>query len=139
MRRLFIVLLLLTGTLYGQSTGNAYGNLLAASTDCSTVPCVSLGIRSSDSSAAIQLSGAFTGGVQFEATADGTNWASITPVAGPVLLPGSTSTGIWQFAVAGLSGLRVRPLIVSTGAIQVSINASSAPPPSRPPLKLGNF
>lgn len=80
--------------------------------------------------AAVQITGSWTGTVVFEGTVDGSTWAAIYlsqfGTANQQLVS-ATANGMWQAPCAGLQGVRVRCSVTGTGTATVSISASSAP------------
>lgn len=112
--------------LYGQVS--ATGNITAQGTDCTTTnACVSLTPPTGTSTTLVQLSGTFSGTVQFEVTADGTNWvASLGTVVGSTATTTTASApGAWRFTASGSLGFRVRCSTYSSGTVAVKINASN--------------
>jgi hypothetical protein len=72
----------------------------------------------------IQLTGTFTGTVQFEETLDsGTTWITKTvyPVSGGAGVTSATATGTWKFACGGSTNFRVRCSAFTSGPIVVDI------------------
>jgi len=72
----------------------------------------------------IQLTGTFTGTVQFEETLDsGVTWITKTvyPVAGGAGVTSATATGTWKFACGGSTNFRVRCSAFTSGPIVVDI------------------
>lgn len=72
----------------------------------------------------VQLTGTFTGTVQFEETLDsGTTWIAKTvyPAAGGAGVTSATATGQWKFANGGSTNFRVRCSAYTSGPIVVDI------------------
>jgi hypothetical protein len=106
------------------------GTLTASGADCTTVgACVSVAFSSTDNnSASIQLSGAFTATVQFEASSDnGTTWVAIsgTPLNSSTAVTSATTANTWKFNVASLTSIRAR-CSAFTSAPTVVIHTSKA-------------
>lgn len=80
------------------------------------------------SSLAIQIAGTFTGTVQFEGTADGTNWAAInmTPPNSSTPVTSTTAPGLWIGNCGGLREVRARVSDYSDGTVEAQINAAIA-------------
>lgn len=121
-----------TGTIITQGTG----------TDCSVSgTCVILGLQKNTGGVSINVTGAFTGTLQFETTVDGANWASVsvTPTAGGASVTTTTAVGVWSANVSGLNGIRVRASSLSAGiAPTVTIQASYAAAGSNPNVILAS-
>jgi hypothetical protein len=72
----------------------------------------------------IQITGTFTGTVQFEETLDsGTTWISKTvyPAGGGAGVTSATATGQWKFACGGSTNFRVRCSAFTSGPIVVDL------------------
>lgn len=128
MKRVVLLLFLLCSMGFGQSNPAPFvqTGLTAASTDCSTAhSCLTkLNLPASSASATIQLSGTFSGTVQFEAaTADGT-WVALNaiPLNSTTAVTSATSTGVWRANVSATSSIRVRCSTFSSGPINVTIS-----------------
>lgn len=110
MKRLLTVLLLLTAAAFAQN--GAQGTLTVANAACVSGSCVSVQFDSpSVGGATIQLSGAFTATVQFEASNDGgTTFVAIngTPANSTTGASSATTANVWQFNVAGYTNIRAR-------------------------------
>lgn len=79
-----------------------------------------------DSLGGLQLSGTWTGTVQFEASVDnGATWIALGgwPIASGVLsspiVTSATANGVWQFPMAGFTHFRVRCSAAMTGSLVV--------------------
>ena len=119
--------LLLTVAGYCQSI--ATGNITASGTTCATAnACIVALINQNTGGAMIQLSGTFTGTVQFESSIDNVTWVAIngTPLNSTTGASSATAAGIWQFNVAGAAYLRARASAYSAGPILVAISPSTA-------------
>lgn len=83
-----------------------------------------------DSSTAIalaQITGTWTGTLNFEASADGgTTWVAVRGVSGTATATSTTSNGNWRLMVGGYTQARVRFNPASSGTAVVAINTSSA-------------
>jgi len=77
--------------------------------------------------AAIQLSGTWTGTVSFDANTDGGNWQAIDgiPISGTSASSGSTGNGIFRFNVAGITRIHARFSTPTSGTVIVSIALSA--------------
>lgn len=80
----------------------------------------------------IQLTGTFTGTVQFEETLDsGTTWITKTvyPVGGGAGVTSATATGTWKFACGGSTNFRVRCSAFTSGPIVVDLTLTEGVDP----------
>ncbi len=128
MRKFMFLLSLMvsTGLAFGQA--QVSGNITAQGTTCGTTnACVTLTAPSGTSTALIQLSGTFNATVQFEITADGTNWVAAlgTVVGSTSTATSATAAGAWRVTASAANSVRVRCSTFSTGAVVVQINAST--------------
>jgi len=109
---------------------NISGSITAASSDCTVAAaCVKL-LTSADAGAvALTITGTFSATLQFEGSIDQVVWSSIQ---GTALTSGTatsaTSTGAWQFSVAGLRGFRVRCSAFTSGTATIALQASASSP-----------
>ena len=81
----------------------------------------------------IQLTGTFTGTVQFEETLDsGTTWITKTvyPVAGGAGVTSATAVGTWKFACGGSTNFRVRCSAFTSGPIVVDLTLTEGVDPA---------
>lgn len=125
-----LVLAFTLATAHAQQNGN-YGNITTAGTDCTVATrCVSYHFQKPDyGSATLQLTGTFSGTVQFEISNDnGATWNAIQgfPEATGAGVTSSTGTGVWQFEVGGFTDIRARCSAYTSGTISVVIAASLA-------------
>lgn len=136
---LLALLILLPQWAWGQvvlSDRSANGSLVAAWNGTGTAPANSAVLVSlpSQNGIAVQLTGTFSGTVQFEALIDQAraSWLSIngTPFAGGSSVSSATATGAWIFNVAGVKVFRVRCSTYTSGTIQVGIVSAAAVPPA---------
>lgn len=80
--------------------------------------------------AAIQITGSWTGTVVFEGSVDGSTWSAIYLSqfgSANQQLTSATANGMWQAPCAGLQSVRVRCSVTGTGTATVNLSASSAP------------
>jgi hypothetical protein len=86
--------------------------------------------------AVIQLDGTFAGTITFEGTANGGTWIAINGQAlgGTSGVSTSTTVGIFRFNVTGLTGIRCRYTAYTSGQCVITINISSAPTGTFPPI-----
>lgn len=80
----------------------------------------------------VQLTGTFTGTVQFEETLDsGTTWIAKTvyPVGGGAGVTSATATGQWKFATGGSTNFRVRCSAFTSGPIVVDLTLTEGVDP----------
>jgi len=96
----------------------ATGKITAASVDCTATSCVWIVTPPDVTGASIQLSNVWTGTVQFESSTNGSTWV-------PASTSSATSSGIYNFQMAGKPFLRARASALSGGTIQVDINTST--------------
>lgn len=106
------------------------GSITVVSAACATASqCVNQGLPSTAGSASVQVSGTFTGTLQFEATVSGSStWVAVSgkPLPSGVDVSSTTATGTWQFNIASLSNIRVRASAFASGTAVVVINYSTA-------------
>jgi hypothetical protein len=98
-----------------------YIGMIRSSNEEFSVPCDGF------QTAAIQLSGTWTGTVSFDANTDGGNWTAIDgiPISGTSASSGSTGNGIFRFNVAGITRIRARFSTPTSGTVTVSIALSA--------------
>lgn len=103
------------------------GNITTAGVDCSVATnCVSASL-SAVGAVGIQISGTWTGTVQFEANIDSANFKSasvlpIFPIAGSVT--STTANGTWTIPAAGVAQFRLRASALSSGTVAVTLLAA---------------
>ena len=89
---------------------------------------LSLGLNSNSGATVIQASdpaGTFTGTIQFQRTADGTNWVT-APSTDATPVTSATAPGAWQVNVAGYQAVRACLSNQSAGSLTVVITSSVA-------------
>lgn len=131
MKKLFflIAVMLTAVTMYAQPS--TPGSITASGTDCTTDgACVSTQLPPGNGGVAIQVSGTYTGTLQFEATVWGTEWFAVggQVANGSAVGTSTTSTGAWTFSTVGMSGFRVRGSAYTNGRADVIIQPSMASP-----------
>jgi hypothetical protein len=109
----------------------ATANLTAQDSGACTTAnaCLTLNIAPNMASSVIQLSGTWSGTVQFEAsTTQSTGFSAIlgTAVGSTSTATSSTTSGAWRFNVASVNYIRVRVSAYSSGTIVAAITASNA-------------
>ena len=115
------VLLLLSSPAQAQIIGT--GSLTAGGADCSVVArCAAFTLPAQTASLTFQVSGTFSATLQFEGTADGTNWVAVMAVN---LADGSSATSTaaaGQFSLnnSGLTAVRVRASAYASGTATVT-------------------
>lgn len=125
-----IVMALMASPAIGQD--RSQGILNAAGTSCPTAgACVTVMPTVNRTGAAIQVTGTFAGTILFEATADGGTWAAVVgvPQGGGTAASSTTTTGTWQFSLAGLAGIQARMSAYSSGAATTTVTASGGAVP----------
>ena len=131
---LALLLLLFCPMMLAQNQ-RADGTLTAQDSGACTTAgaCLSLRLNSNAGASVVQLTGTFSGTVQFEGSADGNTWVAIaaTPVAGGSAVTSATGTGAWGMNVSGLSYVRARCSTYTSGTVQVTITSSVAAANSR--------
>jgi hypothetical protein len=72
---------------------------------------------------AVQITGTWTGTITFEATVDGTNWATfnMTPSASGTDVSTATANGAWSKQNNGFTGVRAHCTASMTGSAVVTI------------------
>ena len=90
--------------------------LIAQSTNCATAgSCAILPLAANSASLTVQLSGTFSGTMQFEGSNDGGNTyvaVNATPPSSTTAVTSATATGLWRIVVSGLThpGYAARPI-----------------------------
>ncbi len=135
--------LLLAFPAFGQSRLTTYGNITAANASCAVAGvCVTLELPAEVSGVSVQITGTYTGTNQFEASADGTTYTSITgyPLPSGSGVTSTTSTGQWQFTATGMKYLRVRGSAHASGTTVVNIAGTSGAfiPPAAASVTVGS-
>lgn len=107
----------------------ATANLTASDTGACTTAnaCLIVTLKPNQSAAVIQLTGTWSGTVQFEAsTSPGGTFVSLNayPSNSTAGASSATANGAWQANVSGYSQIRARCSTYSSGTIAVSINGS---------------
>lgn len=119
---LLAALLLVAGTAAAQQIDT--GSITAGGADCSTAKrCVSIALPPQTVSTTIQVSGTYSGTLQFEASADGgTTWFSALAIklADGSSATSTTSTGLFAIANGGLTNVRVRCSAYSSGTASIT-------------------
>lgn len=128
----FLFMAILTVPAIAQDRAQGFLSAAATATCAAAAGCVTLAPIASRAGAAIQIDNTFSGTVLFEATASNGVWAAIVgvPQGGGALASSTTTTGTWQFSLAGLAGLRARMQPYTNGVAGVTITASSGAPPA---------
>ena len=72
----------------------------------------------------LQLTGTWTGTVQFEVTLDGITWVSRAAYSGTASVTSSTANGVFVLPTAGFTTVRVRASAWTSGAALVTVRAS---------------
>lgn len=74
----------------------------------------------------VQVTGTFSGTLQFEGSVNGTNFSAInaTPPNSTTAVTSTTATGQWQIAAGGMSYIRVRFSSYSSGTAVVTLRAA---------------
>lgn len=77
--------------------------------------------------AGIQVSGTFSGTLQFEGSVDCTTYASLnaTPPGSSSAVTSTTATGVWQASIAGLQCVRLRASAFASGTAVVTLRGAS--------------
>lgn len=108
---------------------------LSTTTCTSTVTtgCVTLDMRYNNpppSTVGVQLSGTWTGTVQFEGSVNGSSYVAVParPSSGGSWASSATTTGVWAADVAGLLYFRVRASALESGSVTVHVASSTARP-----------
>lgn len=100
------------------------GSITAGGADCSTAARCAIfeNLPPQWMNVTLQVSGTFSATLQFEATADGTNWVSVMAVnvADGSSASSSTATGVFSLSNAGYSKVRVRCSAYTSGTAVVT-------------------
>lgn len=78
-----------------------------------------------------EVSGTWTGQLDFEATVNGTDWVSVAAYPASTIsvgASGTTQNGEWSLAVGGYNAFRVKGNNVTSGSATVYLDASAAAP-----------
>ena len=77
----------------------------------------------SPGSVAVQIVGALSATITFEATVDGTNWVAFNmiPAASATAASTATAAGAWSASTGGFAGIRARCSAYSSGSPVVTI------------------
>lgn len=131
MKKLLLLLLLLTGSVFAQMSSTGVISV-SASACTTTLACVQVHLFSSPNfsttNATVSVTGSFTGTLQFEGSADNqASWVSIpgTPSAGGSAVTNVTAAGTWTFSIAAYTDMRVRASAFSANSATVTIQAST--------------
>lgn len=128
------LLLLIPVVGYSQFPIQGTGSLTAANASCLSTNCVNITLRPGAGSVVVQLTGTWTGTVQFEATTATTlSSATYSSIQGFSIVNGAAATsatgnGVWQFSAASLTNFRARVSAFSSGPIVVTVIGSNFPP-----------
>lgn len=95
------------------------------STDCPGTGCVTLSVQGLGA-ASVQVTGTFTGTLEFETSLDGVTYTSwtVTPSGGGASVTSATAAGIWQGSIGGLGILRTRFSAHVSGIATVTMQAA---------------
>ena len=133
MRRIALLsaILFLSLNTSAQTTQNfVQGSITTGGSSCSPATnCVVLNAIKNTGGVSITISASYSGTMQFEASADGSNYfsLSVTPLNGGSAVTSTTSTqGIWTTNASGLNNIRVRAQAGYSGGAVVMIQGSSA-------------
>src|SRR5512146_3152473 len=110
MTKLLLCLFLFCSVPLWAQQASISGNLTAAGTTCANpAACLVLNLFADASTATVQISGSFSATLQFEGTADGSNWiALVGDSEGTFPSSSTTTTGLWTFSIPSLQKIRVR-------------------------------
>ena len=114
---------------FGQGTSfTATGTITAAASTCTAGVCVQLQSNQNYGGLAIQITGTFTGTIQFEGSSDGAAFVAITGIktADGSAATSATAAGLWQFPTGGLSYFRARGSAWTSGTALVVMNGAQA-------------
>lgn len=124
MKRLLILLALVTSAAYGQASGT----ITATGATCAvTNACLSTSVANTIATANVTVSGTYVGTLQFEGSGDGTNFFSLSGAQLTSSTAAVNTGGTWTFSVAGLTNIRVRASAYTSGTATVTILLSAAP------------
>lgn len=123
------LVLVLTPSLVKAQAPFVTGNISTSAANCGTAAaCVSLGLARNSGGASFTITGNYSGTLQFEASADGGNFSSlsVTPSAGTSAVTSTTGTGLWSANVSAFNVVRVRASSLASGGVTVTIQGSMA-------------
>lgn len=98
------------------------GSLTAAATS------VTLDANTGVGTVAVDVSGTWSGTLQFEGSVNGSTWLGVNaaPVPSGALVTSTTANGNWQINAAGYKAVRVRCSTYSSGTIVIAVRGSLA-------------
>lgn len=116
-----------TGSITTQNVGAPNGNAVTAGST------VSLALNGLASTAAIQVTGTYTGALSVQVQLDATNWVTLSGAtsltnaasAAQSATIASAAVGVWQLDVAGFMGVRVTALAAVTGTAVVTLQSAA--------------
>ena len=137
MKRFLVLLFALfaASALFGQNYSSQTGVLTSSGSGCTlannfTPPtnCTMLLLPANASTAVVTLSGTFSATVQFEISADNTNFvaANAAPQPSGAIVSSATGAGTWSIPVAGMTIVRARASSYASGQVNVFFQASTA-------------
>lgn len=106
---------------YAGPNGSATGNIV------NNGDIVQLDLRGGDTAVAIQVTGTWTGQLNFEATLDGTNWVAHEMVSNMTIgniTNATAGNGVFEASIGGLTSFRVRATAAMTGTAIVTMKSS---------------
>jgi hypothetical protein len=125
----FLALLVLVPCVSAQNY-TISGNITTSGTTCSPATnCVVMNLSSDLATVSIQVTGTFSGTLQFEvAGQDGQTFTSVSafPPSSTTGVTSTTSTGTWVAGVAGMTVIRVRASALASGTATVNLQGSKA-------------
>lgn len=125
---LLALLLLLTPMAASAQNLTTFGNITGQAPGCSGAGAgyVYYQIPPSTSAVAVTLAGTWSGTVQFVASVDNVNWASVaaTPLAGGSAVTSTTGPGTWTIASGGTLFVCVYASSYASGTVAVSMSSN---------------
>ena len=126
---LLMVSLFMTAFGWAQNNASSAGNMTAQGSSCTLQSnCVLLTLPSGAATVGVTLSGTFSATVQFEVSADTSNFVAANAVPQPsgAVVSSATGTGTWTIPVAGMAQIRARVSSFSSGTVTAFLQSSSA-------------
>lgn len=99
-------------------------NTMATGTITAPAQTVGITVPPGGSAIGIEITGIWTGQIEFEATVDGSNWFSIYVSSTSTSTNATAGNGIFVLPGAGFTAIRTRASALSVGTATVTINAS---------------
>lgn len=126
MRKVFLMLSLMV-MVYTSAFAQTGFRASLSGTTCPGAGCLNIDVIGQGTSG-FQITGTFTGTLQFEQTVDGTTFTTwpVTANGAAFTVTSTTGTGLWFGSVAGVRQVRVRFSAYTSGTAQITMVTASA-------------